>query len=162
MCSSVISSRTPHRMSTTWAKLGWVFCFQFEKMKILKCPDLVLQSVLLTTILLDLGVDIFHQCVPLHQHVSEGGTGEDTNHLWTNQTIHKSKKGKKGPWNKKIPLNWEVATRPNFQQIFYQPSPHLWALPVLQKKYKLVFASVALACHRLSFHVMCGLMGLEG
>ena len=48
-----------------------------------KCPNLVLQSVLLTTILLDLGVDIFHQRVPLHQHVSEGGTGEDTHHLRT-------------------------------------------------------------------------------
>ena len=41
--------------------------------------------MLLTAILLDLGVDVFHQRVPLHQHVSEGGAGEDAHHLATNK-----------------------------------------------------------------------------
>ena len=33
--------------------------------------------MLLLTVVLDLGVDPLHQGVPLHQHVSEGGAGED-------------------------------------------------------------------------------------
>ena len=74
-----------------------------------KCPNLVLQSVLLTAILLDLGVDVFHQRVPLHQHVSEGGTGEDTHHLGSNQTSDKSLKKKRQKRNRKIILN---TTRP--------------------------------------------------
>ena len=49
--------------------------------------------MLLTAILLDLGVDVFHQRVPLHQHVSEGGTGEDTHHLGKNPMSKKRKKG---------------------------------------------------------------------
>ena len=103
-------------------------------MKILKCPDLVLQSVLLTTILLDLGVDIFHQRVPLHQHVSERGTGEDTHHLGMNIKRKKRQTGnRRKNLEHKRPLSWEVATRPNFQQIFCRQSPHLGALPVLQK-----------------------------
>ena len=32
-------------------------------------------------VFLDLGVDPLHQGVPLHQHVSEGGAGEDPDHL---------------------------------------------------------------------------------
>ena len=161
MCSSVISSRTPHRISTTWTDINYFhnlecFSFQFGKsVKNSKCPNLVLQSVLLTAILLDLGVDVFHQRVPLHQHVSEGGTGEDTHHLRTDQwRVEKGKilkkektfelrggnpsklwkvKVKRKILNKERPLSWEVATRPNFQQIFCQPSPHLGALPLLQK-----------------------------
>ena len=42
---------------------------------------LVLQPVLLPAVLLDLGVDILHQGVPLHQHVSEGGAREDSDNL---------------------------------------------------------------------------------
>ena len=42
---------------------------------------LVLKPVLLPTILLDLGVDILHQGVPLHQHVSKGRAGEDSHNL---------------------------------------------------------------------------------
>ena len=42
---------------------------------------LVLQPVLLPAVLLDLGVDILHQRVPLHQHVGEGGAGEDSHDL---------------------------------------------------------------------------------
>ena len=42
---------------------------------------LVLEAVFLTTVLLDLRVDVLHQRVPLHQHVSERGAGEDSHHL---------------------------------------------------------------------------------
>ena len=42
---------------------------------------LVLQPVLLPAVLLDLGVDILHQGVPLHQHVSESGACEDPDNL---------------------------------------------------------------------------------
>ena len=42
---------------------------------------LVLQPVLLPAVLLDLGVDVLHQGVALHQHVSEGRAGEDSHHL---------------------------------------------------------------------------------
>ena len=42
---------------------------------------LVLQPMFLPTILLDLRVDIFHQSVPLHQHVRESRAGEDPHHL---------------------------------------------------------------------------------
>ena len=35
----------------------------------------------LPAVLLDLGVDVLHQGVPLHQHVGEGGAGEDPHHL---------------------------------------------------------------------------------
>ena len=42
---------------------------------------LVLEAVFLTTVLLDLRVDVLHQGVPLHQHVSECGAGEDSHHL---------------------------------------------------------------------------------
>ena len=37
--------------------------------------------MLLSAVLLDLGVDVLHQCVPLHQHVGEGGAGEDPHNL---------------------------------------------------------------------------------
>ena len=65
MCSSVISSLTPHLISTTCVYTGKDF-FNF-------CPDndLVLEPMLLPAVLLDLGVDVLHQTVPLHQHVSE-------------------------------------------------------------------------------------------
>ena len=42
---------------------------------------LELQSMLLLAVVLDLGVHPLHQGVPLHQHVSEGGTGENSHHL---------------------------------------------------------------------------------
>ena len=42
---------------------------------------LKLQAMLLSTILLDLWIDPLHQRVPLHQHVGEGGAGEDTDDL---------------------------------------------------------------------------------
>ena len=42
---------------------------------------LKLQAMLLSTILLDLWIDPLHQSVPLHQHVGEGGAGEDTDDL---------------------------------------------------------------------------------
>ena len=42
---------------------------------------LVLKSVLLPAVLLDLGVHVLHQSVPLHQHVRESGAGEDSHHL---------------------------------------------------------------------------------
>ena len=42
---------------------------------------LVLESVLFPAVLLDLGVDVLHQAVPLHQHVSEGGAREDSHNL---------------------------------------------------------------------------------
>ena len=42
---------------------------------------LVLQPVLLPAVLLDLRVDVLHQGVPLHQHVGEGGAGEDPHNL---------------------------------------------------------------------------------
>ena len=35
----------------------------------------------LSAILLDLGVDVLHQAVPLHQHVRERRAGEDAHHL---------------------------------------------------------------------------------
>ena len=76
MCSSVISSRTP----TAYRPPEQIYQL-FSKLVFLLCPNLVLQPVLLTAVLLDLGVDVLHQRVPLHQHVSEGGTGEDTHHL---------------------------------------------------------------------------------
>ena len=37
--------------------------------------------MLFPAVLLDLGVDVLHQGVPLHQHVGEGGAGEDPHHL---------------------------------------------------------------------------------
>ena len=43
---------------------------------------LVLEAVFLTTVLLDLRVDVLHQSVPLHQHVSEGRACEDPDNLW--------------------------------------------------------------------------------
>ena len=42
---------------------------------------LVLQPVLLPAVLLDLGVHVLHQGVPLHQHVREGGAREDPDNL---------------------------------------------------------------------------------
>ena len=42
---------------------------------------LVLESVLFPAVLLDLGVDVLHQAVPLHQHVRERGTCEDPHNL---------------------------------------------------------------------------------
>ena len=42
---------------------------------------LELQSMLLLAVVLDLGVHPLHQGVPLHQHVSEGGTSENSHHL---------------------------------------------------------------------------------
>ena len=45
--------------------------------------DLVLEPVLLPAVLLDLGVDVLHQAVPLHQHVSECGAREDSHNLWS-------------------------------------------------------------------------------
>ena len=35
----------------------------------------------LPAVLLYLGIDPLHQSVPLHQHVGEGGAGEDPDHL---------------------------------------------------------------------------------
>ena len=51
---------------------------------------LVLQPVLLPAVLLDLRVDVLHQGVPLHQHVGEGGAGEDPHnlHIVINQLLH--------------------------------------------------------------------------
>ena len=37
--------------------------------------------MLLSAVLLDLGVDVLHQRVPLHQHVGEGGAGENPHNL---------------------------------------------------------------------------------
>ena len=37
--------------------------------------------MLLSAVLLDLGVDPLHQGVALHQHVGEGGAGEDPHNL---------------------------------------------------------------------------------
>ena len=37
--------------------------------------------MLLSAVFLDLGVDILHQGVPLHQHVREGRAREDPDHL---------------------------------------------------------------------------------
>ena len=45
---------------------------------------LVLEAVFLATVLLDLRVDVLHQRVPLHQHVGEGGAGEDSDNLEDN------------------------------------------------------------------------------
>ena len=42
---------------------------------------LVLQPVLLPAVLLDLGIHVLHQGVPLHQHVREGGAREDPDNL---------------------------------------------------------------------------------
>jgi len=39
--------------------------------------------MLLPTILFDFRIDVLHEGVPLHQHVSEGGAGEDPHHLNT-------------------------------------------------------------------------------
>ena len=43
--------------------------------------NLVLKPMLFPAVLLDLGVDVLHQAVPLHQHVSEGGACEDSHNL---------------------------------------------------------------------------------
>ena len=42
---------------------------------------LVLKPMFLPAVLLDLGVDVLHQGVPLHQHVREGGAREDPHNL---------------------------------------------------------------------------------
>ena len=42
---------------------------------------LVLETMFFSTVLLDLGVDILHQGVPLHQHVREGRAREDPDNL---------------------------------------------------------------------------------
>ena len=42
---------------------------------------LILQTMFLPTVFLDLGVDILHQGVPFHQHVSEGRACEDPDDL---------------------------------------------------------------------------------
>ena len=58
--------------------------------------------MLLTAVLLDLRIDIFHQRVPLHQHVGEGGTGEDTHHLGGNEmSKNKAKNYKKNNFEQK-------------------------------------------------------------
>ena len=43
--------------------------------------NLEFQSMLLFTVFLYLWVHPLHQGVPLHQHVGEGGAGEDAHHL---------------------------------------------------------------------------------
>ena len=48
--------------------------------------NLILQAVLLSAVLFYLGVDVLHQSVSLHQHVSEGGAGEDSHNLDKIQT----------------------------------------------------------------------------
>ena len=73
MCSSVISSLTPHLISTT--------CVCEERLLTFPNNDLVLEPMLLPAVLLDLGVDVLHQAVPLHQHVSECGAREDPHNL---------------------------------------------------------------------------------
>ena len=37
--------------------------------------------MLFSAVLLDLGIDVLHEGVPLHQHVREGGAREDPHHL---------------------------------------------------------------------------------
>ena len=69
------------------------------------CPNLVLQPMLLAAVLLDLGVDVLHQSVPLHQHVREGGTGEDTHHLGTNKKSEKRQRRNRKKILKQIPLS---------------------------------------------------------
>jgi hypothetical protein len=45
--------------------------------------DLIFEAMFFSAVLLDLGIDVLHKGVPLHQHVSEGGAGEDSHHLLT-------------------------------------------------------------------------------
>ena len=47
--------------------------------------------MLLSAVLLDLGVDVLHQRVPLHQHVGEGGACEDAHHLAKKKMAKKHK-----------------------------------------------------------------------
>ena len=86
MCSSVISSRTPHLISTTCE--GGIGSKHKEKRK---KEYLVLKPMFLPAVLLDLGVDVLHQRVPLHQHVGEGGACKDAHHLAKKKMAKKHK-----------------------------------------------------------------------
>jgi hypothetical protein len=44
---------------------------------------LIFKAMFLPAIFFDLGIDVLHEGVPLHQHVCEGGAGEDPHHLST-------------------------------------------------------------------------------
>ena len=79
MCSSVISSL---RKNQSISKSYDEFLINVSS------PDppshvhhLILKAVFFSTVLLDLGVDILHQGVPLHQHVREGRAREDPDNL---------------------------------------------------------------------------------
>jgi hypothetical protein len=48
---------------------------------------LIFKAMFLPAIFFDLGIDVLHEGIPLHQHVCEGGAGEDPHHLsgdWLN------------------------------------------------------------------------------
>ena len=72
ICSFVISSRTPQRMSTTWVLTVSPYAQDL---------NLELDAVALPAVLPDARVDKLHQGVPLHQHVCDNGACEYPNHL---------------------------------------------------------------------------------
>jgi hypothetical protein len=49
---------------------------------------LIFKAVFLPAIFFDLGIDVLHEGVPLHQHVCEGGAGEDSHHLSSHELIY--------------------------------------------------------------------------
>ena len=82
-------------------------------------PHLVLQSMLLSAVLLDLGVDVFHQAVPLHQHISECGTCEDPYNLsrFRFHSMRTKWKGNQSPWLS-LPWSWGWEARQGRQRRF--------------------------------------------
>ena len=51
-----------------WSRIN----FSFRELHLIYFLYLEFQAVLLSAVLLDLRVDVLHQCVTFHQHVSEG------------------------------------------------------------------------------------------
>ncbi len=49
---------------------------------------LIFKAMFLPAIFFDLGIDVLHEGVPLHQHVCEGGAGEDPHHLCSHWSNH--------------------------------------------------------------------------
>jgi hypothetical protein len=49
---------------------------------------LIFKAMFLPAIFFDLGIDVLNEGVPLHQHVCEGGAGEDPYHLCSHWSNH--------------------------------------------------------------------------